>query len=221
MTERLGWEPGFGEGELIAQTRQLVLGLLGGLGDDADTQARARRVLADEQAGRAADPNVVAAAVSIVAGVGTEEEWEQFVHRYRTSSSPQEQLRYLYALAGFPSTALAERTLAMTLDEIRTQNAPFVIFYLLNNRDVNALVWEFVKQNWDTIVERFPDNTIPRLLGGVVALSTPEHAADVEQFVADHPVPQAAKTVEQHLERLRVNVGLRRREAAAVAAYLR
>jgi len=221
MAERIGWEPAFGEGELIAQTRQLVLGLLGGLGDDTDTQARARRVLDDERAGRPVDPNVVAAAVSIVAGVGTDDEWEQFADRYRTSPSPQEQLRYLYALAAFPSTELADRTLAMTLDEIRTQNAPFVIFYLLNNRDVNDIVWDFVKREWDTLVERFPDNTIPRLLGGVVALSTPEQAADVERFVAGHPVPQGARTVEQHLERLRVNVAFREREAAAVAAYLR
>jgi hypothetical protein len=53
-----------------------------------------------------------------------------------------------------------------------------------------------------------------------VTLSTPEQAADVEAFIAAHPVPQAAKTVEQHLERLRVNVALREREAAAVAAHL-
>jgi puromycin-sensitive aminopeptidase len=86
---------------------------------------------------------------------------------------------------------------------------------------VNERSWEFVKREWDTLVERFPDNTIPRLLGGVVALSTPEQAADVERFVADHPVPQGARTVEQHLERLRVNVAFRQREAAAIAAYLR
>ena len=69
--------------------------------------------------------------------------------------------------------------------------------------------------------ERFPDNTIPRLLGGIVTLSRPDQAADAEAFVAAHPVPQAAKTVEQHLERLRVNVALREREAARVAAHLR
>jgi hypothetical protein len=55
----------------------------------------------------------------------------------------------------------------------------------------------------------------------VVTLSTPEHAADVEAFVAAHPVTQAAKTVEQHLERLQVNVGLRQREAGRVADHLR
>ena len=221
VAQQLGWEPVQGESDLLAQTRQIVLGLLGGLGNDADAQARARAVVDDTLAGNGVDPNVAAAAVSIVAGVGTEEDWERFADRYRTSVSPQEQLRYLYALAAFPSPAMAERTLAMSLDEIRTQNAPFVILLLLSNRDVNVLTWEFVTREWDRIVERFPDNTIPRLLGGIVTLSTPALAADVESFLADHPVPQAAKTVEQHLERLRVNVGFRQREAAPVAAFLR
>jgi puromycin-sensitive aminopeptidase len=218
--ERLGWEPGFGESDLLAQTRQIVLAVLGGLGDDADTQARARRVLEDELAGRPADPNVAAAAVSIVAHTGTEADWERYLERYRTTDSPQEALRYLYALAEFPSAELADRTLALTLDGIRTQNAPFVIFYLLLNRSVQDRAWAFVEREWDVLCDRFPDNTIPRLLGGIVALSRPEQARAVEAFVASHPVPQAAKTIEQHLERLRVNVALRQREAERVAAHL-
>jgi puromycin-sensitive aminopeptidase len=217
VAEKLTWEPAFGESDLLAQTRQLVLSLLGTVGDDADVQARARRLLASGTG----DPNVVAAAVDIVASVGTDDDWAGYAERFRTTESPQEQLRYLYALAAFPSRALAERTLAMTLGEIRSQNAPFVLLHLLGNRDVNDLAWSFAKEHWEQIVERFPDNTIPRLLGGVVALSTPEQAADVEAFVAAHPVPQAAKTVEQHLERLRVNVAFRQREAARLAEHLR
>jgi hypothetical protein len=104
---------------------------------------------------------------------------------------------------------------------VRSQNAPFVVFHLLANREVNELAWAWTKEHWDELVERFPDNTIPRLLGGVVALSTPELAADVTAFVQAHPVAQATKTVEQHLERLQVNVGLRQREAGPVAAHLR
>ena len=108
----------------------------------------------------------------------------------------------------------------MSLDEIRSQNAPFVVLSLLANRDVNELTWSFVKDNWGALNDRFPDNAIPRMLGGVTALSTPAQADDVAAFLADHPVPQAARTVEQHLERLRVNVAFRQREASRLAEYL-
>jgi puromycin-sensitive aminopeptidase len=81
-------------------------------------------------------------------------------------------------------------------------------------------VWAFVKTEWDALNARLPDSAIPRMLGGITALSTPELADDVAAFLADHPVPQGAKMVEQALERLRVNVALRRREAERLAEAL-
>jgi aminopeptidase N len=168
------------------------------------------------------DPNVAAAVVAVTAATGTAEDHAAFFDRYKTSSSPQEQLRYLYALGSFPDPVLARETLALTLtDAIRTQNAPFLIQLLLQNRDTNQLTWEFVKREWDAINARFPDNTIPRLLGGVTTLNTPELEADVARFFASHPVPQAVKTIEQHLERLKVNVGLRERESKRLGEALR
>jgi puromycin-sensitive aminopeptidase len=220
--ERLGWEPASGEDDLTRQARGTVLTTLGIMGADRGVQARAREVHDAYVADPAAvDPNVAGAVVSITASAGTEDDHAAFLERFRSSPSPQESLRYLYALAGFRQGDLAARTLAMTVNgDVRTQNAPFLLLLLLGNREVNEQAWEFVKGEWETILERFPDNTISRLLGGITALNTPELAADVAAFVEAHPVPQGARTVEQHLERLRVNVALRAREADAVAAHL-
>ena len=49
-------------------------------------------------------------------------------------------------------------------------------------------------------------------------LNTPEVAADVQAFFAEHPIPQATKTLEQILERQRVNTALRTREGERFAA---
>ncbi|MBW8827379.1 MAG: M1 family metallopeptidase [Acidobacteria bacterium] len=219
--EQLGWEPQPGEDDLTGETRKLVITALGTIGRDQATIDAARELLDRELAGAGtAGPDVAAAAVTVVAANGTTADWERYLDRYRTATNPQEQLRYQYGLGQFAQPELASRTLELCMTEFRTQNAPFVLLMLLTNRDVNATAWEFVKREWDRINERFPDNAIPRLLGGITALSTPELAADVEAFVAAHPVPQAAKTVEQHLERLRVNVALRQREAARITAAL-
>jgi puromycin-sensitive aminopeptidase len=220
--ERLGWAPAPGEDELTRALRGILLTATGVLADDEDVQARARQAhgtyLADPSS---LDPDVAAAVASVVASKGTARDHATFLERYRSSPSPQESVRYLYALARFPHTELAGQTLAMTLtDAIRSQNAPYVVMRFLGNRDVNDVAWQFVEDNWDAIVTRFPDNAIPIMLGGVTALSTPDRAAAVEAFLADHPVPQGARTIRQHLERLRVNVALRQREAARVAAWL-
>jgi puromycin-sensitive aminopeptidase len=215
---RLGWEPAAGEDELTRQTRQTLITLLGTIGADPEVRAKAREVYSSDDT----DPNVAAGSLTVVANVGTADDHGSFLATYKSSPSPQEQLRYLYALGAFPSTELAQETLHLTLtDTIRSQNAPFLIQLLLQNREVNELVWEFVKGEWDTINARFPDNTIPRLLGGVTTLNTPELADDVRAFLAAHPVPQAVKTIEQHLERLQVNVALRERESARLGEALR
>ncbi len=220
--DRLGWQPEPGEDERTRQTRGLVITLAGTLGDDHEVVARARKLHADYLARPASvDPDVAAAALAVVAAHGSAGDYDQVWERSRTSASPQEATRYLYALARFPDDHLARRTLASTLtDDVRSQNAPFVVGRLLANRDAGATAWAFVEDSWDAMLRRFPDNAIPTMLGGVTALSTPALADRVDAFLAEHPVPQGARTIEQHRERLRVNVALRAREAGPVAEWL-
>jgi len=59
--------------------------------------------------------------------------------------------------------------------------------------------------------ERFPSNSIVRMLSGIRSVTDPALAADIEAFAAEHPVPQGDQTLQQCLERMRVGVALRRR----------
>ncbi|MDQ3462480.1 MAG: M1 family metallopeptidase, partial [Actinomycetota bacterium] len=218
----LGWEPADSESELTRQIRGLLITAAGVLGDDAEVQIRARSLHDVVLAGSApVDPDVAAAVLAVVASTGTADDYASVLERSRTSPSPQEALRYLYALARFPDADLGRRTLAMTLtDDIRTQNAPFLVGRLLANRHTASVAWTFVEEQWEAILGRFPDNTISSMLGGITALSTPEQAERVEAFLDDHPVPQGARTITQYRERLRVNVALRGRESGRVAEWL-
>ena len=58
------------------------------------------------------------------------------------------------------------------------------------------------------------------MLSGVTALSKPEQAADVIAFFDDHKVPQGQLTLQQTLEKLRVNVALRERESGRFSESL-
>jgi len=113
------------------------------------------------------------------------------------------------------------RLLAMSLDEIRSQNAPLVLRRALTNRSQGSLAWSFVAAEWDAINERLPSNSIARLLEGVRSLSAPDVAPEIFVFFETHEVPQGDKILAQHLERLEVNVALRDREARPLAATLR
>jgi puromycin-sensitive aminopeptidase len=84
------------------------------------------------------------------------------------------------------------------------------------HRDHGALAWRFVRDHWDAAKTRFPSNLVVRIVEPVTRLSRPEEQADVSAFLAEHPLPQAAKRVAQILERQRVNVALRQREEPAL-----
>ena len=157
----------------------------------------------------------------IVAQTGDGADFDTFLRRSEDAADPQEEQRYLHALADFPAEAEMTRLLDLTLtDRVRSQNGPYVLRRALANRDRGAQAWAFVGSHWDELCERFPSNSIARMLEGVRSLATPALAADVSAFLADHPVPQGAKIIDQHLERQRVNVALASREAEALAAHL-
>ncbi len=218
----LGWEPRAGESDLARQWRGQILGAMGTLGNDQAAIDKARelhRRFVEDPA--AVDPEVAAACVSIVATAGDAVVYDRFFERFRTAKNPQDERRYLFSLAGFRLPSLIERTLGHLLDgSVRTQDAPFLLYSLLLNVDASAAAWAWIEQHWDEILRRFPDNSIIRIVEGIPALSTPELAARVETFLASHTVPGAGKRLDQSLERMRIAVAFRQREAANLPAYL-
>jgi puromycin-sensitive aminopeptidase len=218
---RLGPEPSPIESDRDRQLRGVLFEALGVLGGDDSTEQRARELLVRAKAGDDVDPALVAAAVNVVAAMGGHDDFDDFVARFKAASTPQEELRYLSALADFDDAGLLERLLAMTIsDEIRTQNAPYLVRRALGNRNHGGLAWKFVEREWETLNARFPSNSIPRMLEGIRSLSRPELADRVFAFFEGNEVPQGDKILAQHLERLEVNLALRAREAERLAHHL-
>ncbi len=105
--------------------------------------------------------------------------------------------------------------------EVKTQNAPFLIGRCIANRHQGTVAWRFLRQRWAEANERFPTNTIVRMIDPVKLLTQDDVVADVQGFFAEHPIPQGAKTLDQVLERQRVNTALRTREAGRLGDALR
>jgi puromycin-sensitive aminopeptidase len=217
----IGAEPADDEDSLTRELRALLLRTLGTMAKDGPAQAQCRvllRTYLDDPA--SVEPNLAAAAVAVVADVGTDEDFAAYLDKFRNAATPQEEQRFLFALAGFPGEDHVDTLLEMSTSEIRSQNAPFVIALSMRHHEHGPKVWEFVAQNWDELNNRFPDNSISRMLSGITSLTDEPLAAAVAAFVSEHPVPQGAKTVEQHVERMHINVALKQREADRLAADL-
>jgi puromycin-sensitive aminopeptidase len=208
LLARLGWDARPEEGPRVATLRAQVVGALGTVGRDPDVQSEAHRRHAAAQRGEIAlDPDLASAILGSVAASGAQEEFEEFLERYRHPATPQEEMRYLYALAGFSDPSLAARAFELARTEVRTQNAPFLIHLLVANRDTGPATWARIRDHWDELVERIPANILPRMLGGVTSLCRdPQLAAEVKTYVQSHPLAIGQRTVDQTLERLGINV---------------
>ncbi|HKY06882.1 MAG TPA: ERAP1-like C-terminal domain-containing protein, partial [Candidatus Binatia bacterium] len=205
---RLGWTPAKGESELAGQLRGDLIGALGVLADDEACRRRAGELFAQyETDSNSVDRNLVPALVSIVAHTGAAGKYEKFYNRFKTAKTPQDETRYLFALAGFRPPELIERTLQLTISgEVRTQNSPYLMRGILLTRHGRDKAWAFLKAHWQEMVREYPDNAIPRMCEGIIGLVDPALEAEARKFFAEHPVKQGAKQIEQHLERLRVAV---------------
>ena len=214
----VGWEPAAGEGDRQRELRATLFSLAGTTGNDPGVQSRTAALHGDP----GADPSLAAAAVTVLAHVGGAARWEEFKARIGGATTPQEVRRYTFALADFDDWALTEATLRLCLDgEIKSQDGPFVVARTIANRRGADRAWGFVEQHWDELNERFPTNTISRMLGTITTVTDAALAARIETFLDTHPVPQGSKTVAQNREKMSVMVALARREAAALAEALR
>lgn len=222
LAAELGWAPRPGESELIGQLRGDLLRTLGTLGNDAAVQSRAAEIF-DEflSQPRSVDANVAAAVIAILGYCGDSVRYNDFVQRFRSAKTPQEEQRYLQALTSFRQNSLIEQTLAKTLNgEIRTQDAPAIIRSLLMSVDSRELAWCHVKTHWDEMNRAYPVPGIRRMCEGITGLATAELERDVHQFITARKIELGGKTLQQYLEQLRIAVVFRDRERAGLHEYL-
>ena len=219
---RLGWSPRPDDSELVRELRGEILRAIGTLGNDEQTQRAAReRYAADGEPG-ALDPNVFTAVLAIVAHTGGETEYTEFLARFKTAKTPQDEQRYLRALSDFRSPDLIRRTLDLSLNgEIRTQDAPFLVRDLLMGPHSRELTWAFVKEHWGEMERLYPSQSgLRRLCEGITGLATPALERDARAFFATRTVAFGGQTLMQYLERLRVAVAFQERETAPLRIYL-
>jgi puromycin-sensitive aminopeptidase len=218
----LGAEARPGDDDRTRTLRGLLLQTAALLADDAAACDRATELLDRFLAHPpSVDPSLAAPALAVCATVGDVARHEQLVGHYRTAGNPQDRQRLLFSLARFRTSDAFVRTLDLALsDDVRTQDAPYLLGQSIGNRDNAATAWRFVTSHWADIEQRFPANSLSRLVGGIRSIRDRALADEVGAFLAEHPIPQGERQVRQHVERMGVTVALAEREAGRLAAAL-
>ncbi len=220
--KRLGWDPTDGESIQTRELRGTLIGTLGTTGACEETQKKAAvyfdRWKADASS---VEPNLVPSLVGVLAFTGDSLRYEEFFQLSKEAKTPQETLRFLFALARFRDKALLEKTLAKVLSEdVRTQDAPYLFAQLLGNDDAAEAAWSYLKENFSKMAGAFPDSGVVRMCGAAESLDTPALAAEVKEFFTRTKVKSGDMAVAQMLEQLDINLQLRTEQGVKLAAHL-
>jgi puromycin-sensitive aminopeptidase len=209
--ERVGWDRhGDDDGE-AARRRAVLIAALGTIGADPSVRAESRDRFVALGQGASLDADTASAILRVVATTAGRTEYDALLARFRSPSDPIEEQRYLDSLSYVRDPDLVAETCELCVTEIRSQDAPYLLRALLTNRVVGPQVWEFVSGHWDTLLERYPANSITRMLeiSRLCQLDpdgTPGLSRKVTAFCAAHPLGGQQRAVDQSLERLAVNV---------------
>ena len=141
----LGFDARPEESDRTPSLRALAINLMGTVGADPEVRAEAaRRFDASPIGGGTGDPipaDIETAVLTVVAQLVRPGDYDALLERYRSASTPQEEMRSLGALASFPDVELCLRTFDLALTEVRSQNGFSVISALLTNPVGNQAVW--------------------------------------------------------------------------------
>ncbi|NNN21152.1 MAG: M1 family metallopeptidase, partial [Acidimicrobiales bacterium] len=205
----LTWQHKSSEPENYRTLRNLLLSIGGTIGKNQEIIKKSQELFeksinSDEKL----DPDLASAILETVATNGGESDYEAILNHYKTPDSPQDEQRHLFALALFRDSDLIERTLDLSMTEVRTQNAPFLIQSMLIIKSSQKATFEFLEANYQKMSEAFPSPTISRMLDGLRGLSTLDESGNAPlssravKFIEQNPPHSGKKTVDQALERL-------------------
>ena len=224
VARRVGWDAKPGEGHLDALLRSTALGQAGGYGDREILDEAKRRFARFVQDPGSLHPDIRSAVLGLTALEGDRKTYDTLWDLERKAPSAEEKVRFLMSLSRFKDKALLSETLSRSLqpNEVRSQDTILVVSAVAGNRQGRDLAWDFIKANWAEFDKRYGSGgfAITRLVSITGAFTTPERGREVEEFFKSHPAPSAARTIQQSLERIRLNAKWLERNARDVDTWL-
>ncbi|CAH1155325.1 unnamed protein product [Phaedon cochleariae] len=222
LYERLGWNQNPGETHLDTLLRGLVLGRLAWL-DHEDTIKEARSRFSSHISSEQTLPaDLRSACYKTILRAGGKEEYDKLLELYRSTDLHEEKDRISRALGAARDPELLNKVLEFAMsDEVRSQDTVFVIASVGLTSSGRGLAWQFFKDNWPKIKERFSGYLLARLVKYLTENFASEAMADeVEQFFLENKAPGTERTVQQCVETIQLNAAWLKRDSAGIKKYL-
>jgi len=223
LYDELGFTPAPADGDERRALRGTTIAVLGGIGNDPDVVSRATAAATRALGGgEALDPATADAVMRIAAAHGGAALFDALAAAAERSTSPDEKYRYLFALGSFRDEALIDRGLALsTSAQLRSQDTAIYLAQFFANRAARGRALTFVAEHWTTLEPKVliagGDSRLTQAMGAFCDRASRDR---VKALFAAHPLPAAARTLEQTLEQIDACIALGARETGSVETWL-
>lgn len=202
LLARLGFQAIGTEDVRRSRLRGSIVRLLGTLGQDQEVIATARRRWHQHLSGQdRLAPELLTPVVHVVAESGDEKDWELMRQESKKATTPQDEQRYLFALARFKRPDLLKRTLDLYLsDSMRVQDGTIALGVLFGNRHAAGMTWDAIEAHWDRLLKRYPARTFEYFLMPLAQIMDEEVADRAIAWLKDHPIEEIERPIKQAIE---------------------
>jgi len=224
----LGWNPRQGETEDTKAIRQAIVPLIAIGGEDEalgkEAVKLARAWLSDR---RSVNPDIAGLALITAARHGDRALFEEFLSELRRSKVLEERLTIVQAMGAFRDPEIVRSALRLLLDDSGLDIRELTSLLSGQWRETRPIVWDFVRQNFDTLNARLPGArgipfgaTLPSVAGG---FCEEDSDAEVEAFFRPRmkDLSGGARNLERVLEGIRLCKARRNAVLDGVREFLR
>ena len=200
------------ETEKEALLRPLILGMTGKCGNESVLK-QARELFEQFWSGdfTAIDPNLRSTIFNLIMSHGGTEEFDKMFSLYKTLTSCDHKLLALDALGFAKEPEVIKRALNLTLnnEDVKPQDYMNIFKSVGLNHCGRSIAWQFLQDNWSYFHNRFRSGSFS-VLCRIVAYSTQNLSSDldseaVERFFYDKKVESIDRTINQSMEKIRIN----------------
>ena len=219
----LTWTKTKGEPDDRSELRATIVGLVEGVGHDAESRAKARTLVMEYlKTPESLDPTLAATLVPLVAKDGDATLYDAFLAKRNSASAPEDRDRFLYALGSFTDPDLVKRTVDLALSaDVRTQDTAALLSRALGGPVGHDRVWPLVRDRWADVLNHIDPAFGPsNLVASLGSFCDGGAATELDQFFKTHDAKGATRTVQQTIEQVKSCAALRTAQAQKLTDWL-
>lgn len=154
----------------------------------------------------------------------TKETYEEMLNLYRATDLHEEKDRISRALGSISNVGLLQQVIQFAMsEEVRAQDAVFVIASVAINPLGRDLSWTFFKENWKILLNQYQGGfLLTRLVKHLTEnFASEDKAQEIENFFKTHDFPGTERTVQQSIETIKLSTAWLQRDLAKITEYLK